>query len=133
MPLTAGARVQLFLVMLETIVCINMPESYTRGNIKYGPYRRKAAGVMTNSEFNCVLLVPLSLSAGARRRPELLPRGSPLAAVLSVLTGGLLLGAAAVPHSGLGLPAAVLPAAVPAVVAAVRHGAEPGLRAVRLP
>lgn len=66
-----------------------------------------------------------SISAGPRRRTKwLFAERAPLPAVLPE-PGRLLLGSPALPHSGLGLPASVLPTSLPAVVPAVLP--EPGL------
>lgn len=81
-----------------------------------------------------VVTFSLSPLPGPLRWPEReLHRRPPLAAVLAEPGGGggVLLGAPAVPHAGLGLPAALLPAAVPAAAAALR--AEPGGRQLPAP
>lgn len=65
------------------------------------------------------------LGAGARGRTErLLSERAPLPVVLPQ-PGRLLLGSPPLPHSGLRLPAAVLPSPVPAVVPVILP--EPGL------
>lgn len=66
-----------------------------------------------------------SFSAGARRRTKRLLAGrAPLPAVLPE-PGSLLLGSTALPHSGLRLPASVLPAPLSPVFSAILP--EPGL------
>lgn len=67
----------------------------------------------------------LSFSAGPRRRTKrLFAEWAPLPAVLPE-PGRLLLGSPALPHSGLGLPASVLPSPLSPVVPAILT--EPGL------